>query len=167
MIFRGQYSSGSGCTNLWQTTSAECHMNMETGWVGVRLGPTRLLDSLLNSLMISGMHLQAPPEGSEAKGCQQTNLPQSLRSDKLGLDCCARSSLSWSRGRARSHCSSLIWEVRVKAAVLLRIERALRPYLSAFFVLFSGRSNTQRSFALCVQLIQMMPGSNHYTLPFL
>lgn len=30
--FRGQdQGSGSGCTKLWQTTSAECHMNMEHG----------------------------------------------------------------------------------------------------------------------------------------
>lgn len=41
-------------------------------------------------------------------------MPQSLRSDKLGLNCCKRSALSCSRGGTRSHCStanlgSLTW----------------------------------------------------------
>ena len=38
--FRGQdQGSGTGSTKLWQTTSAECHMNMERS--GVSLGPGR------------------------------------------------------------------------------------------------------------------------------
>lgn len=39
-------------------------MNMEHR--GARLGPTGLLDSFVNSLMISDMHLHAPPE---SRGC--------------------------------------------------------------------------------------------------
>lgn len=83
-------------------------MNMEHG--GARLGPTGLLDSFVNSLMISDMHLHAPPESGGRKGCLQTYLLPSLRSDKVRLDCCEGSVLCRRRGGRRSDCSGLILE---------------------------------------------------------
>lgn len=104
--FRGRdQGSGSGCATPWQATSAECHMNMEHGGqIGTHQAPGRLAKQ-------ADYIWYAPPSSTSGRRSQRlslTNLPQSLRSDKLGLDCCERSALSCSRGGARSHCSGLI-----------------------------------------------------------
>lgn len=92
----------------------------------VALKPTRLRHCWLKGLMLSGIHPRAPPWGSGATGCL-TNLPQSLRSDKLGLDRCELSVLSWRRGGGRSLCSSLTWREEVEAVGLFGMDFKFVP----------------------------------------
>lgn len=74
--------------NPWQPTRTECRNEYGTGVGGGQLGPTGLLDSFVNSLMISDMHLHAPPESGGCKGCLQTYLLlplEAIKSDSTAV----------------------------------------------------------------------------------